>query len=138
MSEQSSGAIGPVKGCLVPLSTEALELKKKKKKAIFPFVQGLMKRHSYVRLFAIPWTEACLAPLSMEFSMQEYWSGLPFPSPGDLPDLGIEPGSLEPRAVSLPTESLGKPNEEAATYNLFALQIAPKDLILISYMLKTM
>ena len=39
----------------------------------------------------IPWTVALQAPLSMEFSRQEYWSGLPFPSPGDLPDRGIEP-----------------------------------------------
>ena len=42
---------------------------------------------------AITWTVACQAPLSMGFSRQEYWSGLPFPSPGDLPDPGIEPGS---------------------------------------------
>ena len=40
-----------------------------------------------------PWTVAHQAPLSMEFSRQEYWSGLPFPFPGDLPDPGIEPGS---------------------------------------------
>ena len=40
---------------------------------------------------AIPWTVACQAPPSMEFSRQEYWSGLPFPSPGDLPDSGIFP-----------------------------------------------
>ena len=40
---------------------------------------------------ATPWNVACQAPLSMEFSKQEYWSGLPFPSPGDLPDPGIEP-----------------------------------------------
>ena len=64
---------------------------------------------------AIPWTAACPAPLSMEFSRQEYWSGLPFPSPEELPDPGIKPGSPALRAVSLPTESLGKPNEEAAT-----------------------
>ena len=44
-------------------------------------------------LFASPWTVAHQAPPSMEFSRQEYWSGLPFPSPGDLPDPGIEPGS---------------------------------------------
>ena len=44
-----------------------------------------------VQLFAIPWTVACQAPLSMEFSRQEQWSGLPFPPPGDLPDPGIEP-----------------------------------------------
>ena len=40
-----------------------------------------------------PWTAACQAPLSMGFPRREYWSGLPFPSPGDLPDPGIEPGS---------------------------------------------
>ena len=49
---------------------------------------------SCVQLFAIPWTVARQAPLSMEFSKQEYWSGLPFPSPGDLPVPGIEPESL--------------------------------------------
>ena len=48
---------------------------------------------SRVRLFATPWTVAYQAPPSMEFSRQEYWSGLPFPSPGDLPDPEIEPGS---------------------------------------------
>ena len=47
---------------------------------------------SHVRLFAIPWTVAHQAPPAMEFSRQEYWHGLPFPSPGDLPNLGIEPG----------------------------------------------
>ena len=46
-----------------------------------------------VRLFATPWTAASLAPPSMGFSREEYWSGLPFPSPGDLPDSGIGPGS---------------------------------------------
>ena len=49
----------------------------------------------WVRLFSIPWTVPCQAPLFMEFSRQEYWSGLPFPSPGDLPDPGIKPGSPE-------------------------------------------
>ena len=44
-------------------------------------------------LFATPWIVACQAPLSMGFSGQEYWSGLPFPSPGDLPDPGIKPTS---------------------------------------------
>ena len=46
---------------------------------------------SLVWLFATPWTVACQAPLSMEFSRQEYWSGLPFPTPGDIPNPGIEP-----------------------------------------------
>ena len=48
---------------------------------------------SHIRLFATPWTVACQAPLSIGFSMQEYWSGLPFPFPGDLPDSEMEPGS---------------------------------------------
>ena len=48
---------------------------------------------SRVRLFATPWTVAYQDPPSMGFSRQEYWSGLPFPSPGDLPDPGIEPWS---------------------------------------------
>ena len=47
-----------------------------------------------VRRFVTPWSVACQAPLSMGFSWQGYWSALPFPSPGDLPDPGIEPGSL--------------------------------------------
>ena len=49
-----------------------------------------MKLLSHVRLFATPWSVAHQAPLSMGFSRQEYWSGLPFPSPGDLPDPGID------------------------------------------------
>ena len=53
---------------------------------------------------AILWTVACQAPLSMGISKQEYWSGLPFPSPGDLPDPGIEPGSPALQADDLPTE----------------------------------
>ena len=56
-----------------------------------------------------PWTAACQAPLSMGFSKQEYWSGLPFPSPRDLPDLGIEPRSPALLADSLLTELCGKP-----------------------------
>ena len=51
-----------------------------------------------------PWTAACQAPLSMGFSRQEYWSGLPFPSPGDLPDPGMEPRSPALQADSLPTK----------------------------------
>ena len=59
---------------------------------------------SHVRLFVTPWTVAHQAPLSIEFSRQEYWSGLPFPSPGDLPDPGIESSSPELQADSLPSE----------------------------------
>ena len=57
-----------------------------------------------VRLFATPWTVAYKSPLSTEFSRQEYWSGLLFPSPGDLPDPGIEPMSPALQADPLPTE----------------------------------
>ena len=56
-------------------------------------MHACMLCHSYVQLFATPWTAVCQAPLSMEFSRQEYCNGLPFPLPGDLPDLGIEPTS---------------------------------------------
>ena len=49
---------------------------------------------SCVRLFAIPCTIACQAPLSIDFPRQEYWSGLLFPTPGDLPNPGIKPSSL--------------------------------------------
>ena len=68
-----------------------------------------MKSLSCVRLFATPWTVAYKAPLSMEFSMQEYWSGSPFPSPGDLPKPGIEPGSPAMQADALPSKPPGKP-----------------------------
>ena len=57
-----------------------------------------------------PWTVAHQALLSMEFSRQKYWSGLPFPSPGDLPNPGMEPGSPALQADSLPSETpLGSP-----------------------------
>ena len=58
---------------------------------------------------ATPWTIARQPPLSMEFSRQEYWSGLPFPSPGDLPIPRIEPESPALQANSLPSEPPGKP-----------------------------
>ena len=63
---------------------------------------------SRVRLFATPWTVAHQALLSMGFSRQEYWSGLPFPSPGDLPDPGMEPRSPGLWADALTSESPGK------------------------------
>ena len=68
-----------------------------------------VKLLSCVRLFAIPWSVAYQAPPSMEFSRQEYWSGLPFPSPGELPDPGIEPRSPALQADALPSELPGKP-----------------------------
>ena len=69
-----------------------------------------MKSLSHVRLFATPWFVAYQAPLSMGFSRQECWNGLPFPSPGDLPDPGLEPRSHTLQADSLLSESPGKPN----------------------------
>ena len=69
-----------------------------------------MKLLSHVQLFVTPWTVAYQVPLSMEFSKQEYWSGLLFPSPGDLPNPGIEPGSLALQADTLPSEP---PSREA-------------------------
>ena len=61
----------------------------------------MLRRFSHVQLFVTPWTVACQAPLSVGFPRQEYWSGLPFPSPGDLPDPGIEPVSLTSPAWAL-------------------------------------
>ena len=59
----------------------------------------------------IPWMVARRDPLCMEFSRQEYWSGLPFPSPGDLPNPGIEPGSPSLQADTLLCESSWKPSQ---------------------------
>ena len=75
---------------------KGLEIKSEKKSKGWLF--------SSVQLFAAPWTVAHHAPLSMEFSRQECWSGWPFPSPGDLPDPGIKPRSLTLQADSLPSE----------------------------------
>ena len=72
---------------------------------------GEVKWLSRVWLFATPWTVAYYAPLSTGLSRQEYWSGLPFPSPGDLPNPGIEPGSPALQADALPPEPPGKPRE---------------------------
>ena len=72
-------------------------------------VKVKMKSLSRVRLFATPWTVAYQAPPCMAFSRQEYWSGLPFPSPGDLPNPGIEPGSPAFQADALTSEPPGKP-----------------------------
>ena len=60
-------------------------------------------------ILVTPWTVAGQAPLSVGFSQQEYWSGLPFPPPGDLPNPGIKSGSPALQADSLPAEAPGKP-----------------------------
>ena len=64
---------------------------------------------SHVQLFATPWTVALQAPLSIEFSRQEYWSGWPSPSSGDFSDPGIEPWSPALQVVALMSELLQKP-----------------------------
>ena len=69
-----------------------------------------------------PWTVAHQAPQSMDFSRQEYWSGLPFPSPGDLPDPGIEPRSPTLQADTLTSEPPGNPKD---------LNVRPKTLKLL-------
>ena len=70
----------------------------------------MLSHFSHVRLFATLWTVARQAPLTMGFSRQEYWSGLPFPSPEDLLDPGIEPGSPTLQADTLTSEPPGKPS----------------------------
>ena len=67
-----------------------------------------VKSLSPVRLFATPWIVAYQASPSMGFSRQEYWSGVPFLSPGDLPYPGLEPGSPELQTDALPSEPPGK------------------------------
>ena len=75
---------------------------------------------SRVWLFETPWTVACQASQSMEFSRLEYWSWLPFPLPGDLPDPGIEPRSPTLQANSLPFEPLRKlPKDERNEIQLY-------------------
>ena len=65
---------------------------------------------SPARLFATPWSVALQTPVSMGFSTQESWSGLPFPSPGDLPDPGIEPVSSALAGMFFTSEAIGKPH----------------------------
>ena len=67
---------------------------------------------NHVQHFATLWTVACQAPLSMGFSRQEYWNGLPFPSPGDLPDPGIKLGLLYYRWILYRLSHLGNPTIE--------------------------
>ena len=75
-----------------------------------------VKSLSRVQLFATLWTVAHQAPLSTGFSRQEYWSGLPFSSPGNLPDPGIEPRSPALQADALPSEPPGKPKNTQKNY----------------------
>ena len=90
------------------------------------YVVMKVKSLSRVRLFATLWTVAHQAPPFMGFSRQEYWSGLPFPSLGDLPDPGIEPRSPALEANALTSEPPGKP----LVYIVIILEIICKSLTL--------
>ena len=79
---------------------------------------------SHVQLFTTPRTVAHQAPLSMGFSRQEYWSGLPWPPPGNLPNRGIKPASLVSPALAggfLTAVSPGKPPISQIFYNNFII-----------------
>ena len=76
-----------------------------------------VKSLSRVRLFATQWTVAHQVPPSMGFSRQEYWNGLPFSSPGDLSDPGIEPRSPALQADALSSEPPGKPTTGSLAHN---------------------
>ena len=82
---------------------------------------------SHVQLFATPWTIARQTPLSMGFSSQEYWSRLPFPSPGDIPNPGIEPVSLPTPALAgilFTTEPPEKPKPQFMTSTTVQLSLS--------------
>ena len=74
---------------------------------------------SRVQFFVTPWTVTCLASLSMKFSRQECWSGLPFPSPEELPNPGIEPWSPASQADSLQFELQGSLSPNMSPYKNF-------------------
>ena len=90
--------------CRLVLTANSANIKLKGHREGIVVVRSL----SHVQLFVTPWTVARQAPLSMGISKQEYWSGLPFSSPGDLPDPGIEPRFPALQVDSFPHELPGK------------------------------
>ena len=84
-------------------------LRNRKKAEVAGVEYAVVYLLSHVQLVGVPWTVAHQALLSVEFSRQEYWSVLPFPSPGELPSPGIEPGSPALQANSLPSKPPGNP-----------------------------
>ena len=100
-------------------------------------VKVKVKSLSHVQLFVTPWPIAYQASPSMGFSRQEYWNGLPSPSPGDLPDPGIEPGSAALEADALTSEPPGKPksylrNSQSKGDTLIFLSVSCKQKINLS------
>ena len=110
-SKRNSKKRGDVRTCTADSLCCTVETNKHCKAIILQknsFKKKQVKSLSCVQLFATPWTVAYQAPPSMGFSRQKYWSGLPFPSPGDLPDPRIEPRSPTFQAGSLTSEPPGK------------------------------
>ena len=100
-----------MKRCLIPYVIKEFQIKAKTRYYNTSIRKMKWKLLSPFWLFATPRTIVHQAPLSMGFSRQEYWSGLPFPSPGDLPDPGIAPRFPALEADSLLSELPGKPTE---------------------------
>ena len=97
-----------------------------------PSVHACMPNHfSRVWLFVTPWTVACWVPLSMGFSRQEYWSGLLLPSPGDFPDLGIEP--MSPAAPALQADSLPLSYQGSPMSSIVRFWIMSSDSVLLYF-----
>ena len=89
---------------------------------------------SCVRLFVILWTVACQVPLTMGFSRQEYWSGLPCPPPGDLPDPGVKPSSPALQVDSLPLSHRESPQNtvtDIQDYILESVFLATQNIIFL-------
>ena len=115
--EQMFGNHTPGKGLISRMCREFMKLNNNKDNSAQKRTKDLnrhfsreVKSLSRVQLFATPWTVAYQAPPSMGFSRQEYWSGLPLPSPGDLPDPGIEPRSPALQADAFTSEPPGQPH----------------------------
>jgi len=89
----------------------------------------VLSHFSHVWLFATPWIPARQAPLSMGFSRQEYWSGLPFPSPGDLPNPGIEPTSF------MSPELAGRFFTTKATWEAPVFSHWPSDILFLNILI---
>ena len=103
---------GVLSDCDLKNITEKLEVGRRRWEDHFGVTQMIwFVRGSVVSDFVTPWTVAYQAPQSMKFPRQEYWCGLPFPSPGDLPNPGIEPGSSALQANSLLSEPPGMGEE---------------------------
>ena len=100
-----------------------------------PFCFSLLLSLSFVKVlvvsdsFETPWTVAHQVPLFTEFSSQAHWSGMPFPSPGDLPNPGIEPGSPALQADSLPSEPPGKHSFVDAVSKVTIFRSSPEPLL---------